>query len=75
MTLANALTAARALLVIPVIGLIATGDASLALLIFVIAAGRRAGENTTDTHRSDSLLATRNSLACPRSETGPGSAN
>ena len=38
MTLANALTAARALLVIPVIGLIATGDASLALLIFVIAA-------------------------------------
>ena len=38
MTLANALTTARALLVIPVIGLIAAGDASLALLIFVIAA-------------------------------------
>ena len=38
MTLPNALTAARALLVIPVIGLIATGDASLALLIFVGAA-------------------------------------
>jgi CDP-diacylglycerol--glycerol-3-phosphate 3-phosphatidyltransferase len=37
-TLPNALTAARALLVIPVIGLIATGDASLALLIFVGAA-------------------------------------
>ena len=38
MTLANALTAARALLVIPIIGFIATGDASLALLIFVVAA-------------------------------------
>jgi len=38
MTLPNALTAARALLVIPIIGLIATGDASLALLIFVGAA-------------------------------------
>ena len=38
MTLANALTAARALLVIPVIGLIATGDATLALLIFLGAA-------------------------------------
>ena len=38
MTLPNALTAARAILVIPVIGLIATGDASLALLIFLGAA-------------------------------------
>ncbi|HKC92353.1 MAG TPA: CDP-alcohol phosphatidyltransferase family protein [Candidatus Limnocylindria bacterium] len=38
MTLPNALSAARALLVIPVIGLIATGDASLALAVFVIAA-------------------------------------
>jgi len=38
MTLPNALTAARALLVIPVIGLIATGDAWLALLIFLGAA-------------------------------------
>ena len=38
MTLANALTAARALLVVPVIGLIATGDASLALPVFVMAA-------------------------------------
>src|SRR5205823_2695607 len=37
-TLPNALSAARALLVIPVIGLIATGDASLALAVFVIAA-------------------------------------
>src|SRR5439155_1388120 len=38
MTLPNALSAARALLVIPVIGLIATGDASLALLVFLGAA-------------------------------------
>jgi CDP-diacylglycerol--glycerol-3-phosphate 3-phosphatidyltransferase len=37
-TLANALTAARALLVVPVIGLIATGNASLALPLFVVAA-------------------------------------
>jgi CDP-diacylglycerol--glycerol-3-phosphate 3-phosphatidyltransferase len=37
-TLANALSAARALLVIPVIGLIAMGDASLALLVFLCAA-------------------------------------
>ena len=39
MTLPNALSAARAVLVIPVIGLIATGDASLALLVFLGAAG------------------------------------
>lgn len=38
MTLANALSAARGLLVIPVIGLIATGDASLALVVFLGAA-------------------------------------
>ena len=38
MTLPNALTAARALLVIPVIGLIAIGDAPLALLVFIGAA-------------------------------------
>ena len=38
MTLPNALTAARALLVIPVIGLIAIGDASVALLVFLGAA-------------------------------------
>ena len=38
MTLPNALTAARALLVIPVIGLIALGEASLALLVFLTAA-------------------------------------
>lgn len=38
MTGANALSAARSLLVIPVIALIATGDASLALLIFIGAA-------------------------------------
>jgi CDP-diacylglycerol--glycerol-3-phosphate 3-phosphatidyltransferase len=37
-TLANALSAARGLLVIPVIGLLATGDASLALLVFLGAA-------------------------------------
>jgi CDP-diacylglycerol--glycerol-3-phosphate 3-phosphatidyltransferase len=37
-TLANALSATRALLVIPVIGLIATGDASYALLVFLGAA-------------------------------------
>jgi CDP-diacylglycerol--glycerol-3-phosphate 3-phosphatidyltransferase len=37
-TLANALTVARALLVIPVIGLIALGDAPLALLVFAGAA-------------------------------------
>jgi CDP-diacylglycerol--glycerol-3-phosphate 3-phosphatidyltransferase len=38
MTLANALSAARGLLVIPVIGLIATGDPALALLVFLAAA-------------------------------------
>lgn len=38
MTLANALSAVRGLLVIPLIGLIATGDASLALLVFLGAA-------------------------------------
>ncbi len=38
MTLANALSVARGILVIPVIGLIATGDASLALLVFLGAA-------------------------------------
>ena len=38
MTLPNALSAARALLVIPVIGLIATGDAPLALALFLAAA-------------------------------------
>jgi CDP-diacylglycerol--glycerol-3-phosphate 3-phosphatidyltransferase len=37
-TLANALSAIRGLLVIPVIGLIATGDASYALLVFLGAA-------------------------------------
>jgi len=37
-TLPNALSAARALFVIPVIGLIATGDASLALFVFLGAA-------------------------------------
>jgi len=37
-TLANALTAARALLVVPVIGLIAIGEASSALLVFLTAA-------------------------------------
>jgi CDP-diacylglycerol--glycerol-3-phosphate 3-phosphatidyltransferase len=37
-TLPNALTAARALLVIPVIGLVAIGDASMALLLFLCAA-------------------------------------
>ena len=38
MTVPNALTAARALLVIPVIGLIASADPSLALLVFLGAA-------------------------------------
>lgn len=38
MTLANALSAARGLLVLPVIGLITIGDASLALLVFLGAA-------------------------------------
>ena len=38
MTFANTLSAARAFLVIPVIGLIALGDASLALLVFLGAA-------------------------------------
>ena len=38
MTLPNALTSARALLVIPVIGLIALGDATAALLVFLAAA-------------------------------------
>jgi len=37
-TVPNALTAARALLVIPVIALVATGDPSLALLVFLAAA-------------------------------------
>lgn len=38
MTLANALSATRGLLVIPVVGLIAAGDASFALLVFLVAA-------------------------------------
>lgn len=38
MTLPNALTSARALFVIPVIGLIAVGDVFAALIVFVIAA-------------------------------------
>ena len=38
MTPPNALTAARALLVIPVIGLIAIGDAAAALAVFLVAA-------------------------------------
>ena len=38
MTLPNALTSARALLVIPLIGLIALGDVSAALIVFAIAA-------------------------------------
>lgn len=38
MTVANALSAVRGLLVIPVIGLIATGDPALALLVFLGAA-------------------------------------
>ena len=38
MTLPNALTVARALLVIPVIGLIAIGDAGVALAVFLVAA-------------------------------------
>ena len=38
MTLANALSVTRGVLVIPVIGLIATGDPSLALLVFLGAA-------------------------------------
>jgi len=37
-TLPNALSAARALLVVPVVGLIATGDVSLALFVFLGAA-------------------------------------
>ena len=56
MTLANALTAARALLVVPVIGLIAIGDAPSALVVFFAAAAtdaldgplaRRRGGTTT----------------------------
>lgn len=38
MTLANALTVGRALLVIPVIALVATGDAPAALFLFLLAA-------------------------------------
>jgi CDP-diacylglycerol--glycerol-3-phosphate 3-phosphatidyltransferase len=37
-TVPNALTAARALLVVPVIGLTAIGDASAALMVFLVAA-------------------------------------
>jgi len=37
-TLPNALTSARAVLVIPVVGLIALGDAPAALLVFLVAA-------------------------------------
>ena len=56
MTLPNALTSARALLVIPLIGLIALGDVSAALIVFAIAAAtdaldgplaRRRGGTTT----------------------------
>ena len=44
MTLPNALTAARALLVIPVIGLIAIGDAAAALAVFLVAAATDAAD-------------------------------
>lgn len=44
MTLPNALTAARALLVIPIVGLIAVGDLSFALLVFLGAAATDAAD-------------------------------
>jgi CDP-diacylglycerol--glycerol-3-phosphate 3-phosphatidyltransferase len=56
MTLPNALTAARALLVIPVIGLIALGDASLALLVFGAAAATDALDGPLARRRGTTAL-------------------
>jgi CDP-diacylglycerol--glycerol-3-phosphate 3-phosphatidyltransferase len=55
-TLPNALTAARALLVIPVIGLIAMGDASLALLVFIGAAATDAVDGPLARRRGTTAL-------------------
>jgi CDP-diacylglycerol--glycerol-3-phosphate 3-phosphatidyltransferase len=54
--LPNALSVARALLVIPVIGLIAMGDASLALLIFVAAAATDALDGPLARRRGTTAL-------------------
>ena len=56
MTLPNALTAARALLVIPVIGLIAIGDVSFALLVFVAAAATDALDGPLARRRGPTAL-------------------
>jgi CDP-diacylglycerol--glycerol-3-phosphate 3-phosphatidyltransferase len=50
-TVANALTAMRAVLAVPVIGLIAIGDASDALLVFVVAAATDAIDGPIARHR------------------------
>jgi len=55
-TLPNALTAARALLVIPVIGLIAMGDASLALVVFLCAAATDAVDGPLARRRGTTAL-------------------
>jgi CDP-diacylglycerol--glycerol-3-phosphate 3-phosphatidyltransferase len=55
-SLPNALSAARALLVIPVIGLIAMGDASLALLVFVGAAATDALDGPLARRRGPTAL-------------------
>ena len=56
MTLANALSAARAFLVIPVIGLIAAGDYSLALGLFLVAAATDALDGPLARHRGTTAL-------------------
>jgi len=56
MTLPNALSAARALLVIPVIGLIALGDASLALAVFMGAAATDAIDGPLARRRGTTAL-------------------
>ncbi len=56
MTLPNALSVARALLVIPAIGLIAIGDASLALFVFVTAAATDAVDGPLARRRGATAL-------------------
>lgn len=56
MTLPNALSAFRALLVIPVVGLISIGDASLALLVFLAAAATDALDGPLARRRGTTAL-------------------
>lgn len=56
MTVPNALTAARALMVIPVVGLIAVGEPSIALLVFLAAAATDALDGPLARRRGSTAL-------------------